>query len=118
MYLKNLGTFITINLSKLIKDKFLPVTAKAIADQSNITYLCLIVLQLLKLIASHVYFMPTPIPSTTFNSIHGAIGTFIWNKKRPRMALQNLQLPIKKGGLALPNFKLYHWSSQLKFVLE
>lgn len=38
------------------------------------------------------------------------ISKFIWKEKRPRLKLTTLQRDKTRGGLALPNFKIYSWS--------
>ena len=58
------------------------------------------------------------IPLKLFKSIHSAICRFVWKNKHPRMKLQKLQSPIRKGGLALPNLISYNWASQQRFVTE
>lgn len=39
---------------------------------------------------------------------------FLWNGKRARIRSTTLQRPKLEGGLALPNFKFYHWAFQLQ----
>lgn len=43
---------------------------------------------------------------------------FIWSYKRPRRALRFITLPKDRGGLALPNFKLYYWATTLRYCIE
>lgn len=42
---------------------------------------------------------------------------YIWNNGRPKLKLSVLQRPKDQGGLALPNFKVYHQSFQLRPVM-
>ena len=58
------------------------------------------------------------LPLKLFKLTHRAIRRFVWKNKHPRLKLQKLQSPIRKGGLALPNLIFYHWASQLRFVTD
>lgn len=42
---------------------------------------------------------------------------FIWNANKPRLRLRLLYLPYERGGLRLPNLKLYYWSAQLRSAM-
>ena len=44
-----------------------------------------------------------PMPKTTIKYFERQIGTFLWHGKLERLALQELYLEMKQGGLALPN---------------
>ena len=48
--------------------------------------------------------------------IEGWLSSFIWNKRRPRLKLAKLQLPVSEGGLELPNIKWYQAAANLRFV--
>ena len=62
--------------------------------------------------------LPNFIPVNFFKSLHALISDFIWQRKRARFKLQKLQLPIQKGGLALPNFLYYHMASQVRYIVD
>ena len=49
-----------------------------------------------------VEMLPTCIRLKLFKLINSAFRRFFWKNKRPRMKLQKLQPPIRKGELALP----------------
>lgn len=57
--------------------------------------------------------IPLHIPASFFSSLNKNFTTFIWNNKRPRIRLSLLYLPYDRGGLRLPNIKLYYWAAQL-----
>lgn len=57
--------------------------------------------------------IPLHIPASFFSSLNKNFTTFIWNNKRPRLRLSLLYLPYDRGGLRLPNMKLYYWAAQL-----
>lgn len=42
------------------------------------------------------------------------ISRFIWNGKKTRTKYKVLQLPKKKGGMALPNLREYFFAAQLR----
>ncbi len=58
--------------------------------------------------------LPLSPPPGYFKEINSIISKFIWNDKCPRIKLTTLQHPNSVGGLAVPNFKSYYWSFQLK----
>ncbi len=39
---------------------------------------------------------------------------FVWNKMIPRMCKQYLKKPKLLGGMALPNFRFYHWAANIR----
>lgn len=53
-------------------------------------------------------------PAGYWSKLHTAISKFIWNGKRPGLRSATVQRRILDGGLAVPNFKLYHWSFTLR----
>lgn len=57
--------------------------------------------------------IPLRIPASFFSSLNKTFTKFIWNSKRPRLRLSLLYLPYDRGGLRLPNVKLYYWAAQL-----
>lgn len=42
--------------------------------------------------------------------------SFIWGAKPARVSLDTLNLPIRAGGLALPNLQCYYLAAQLTHV--
>lgn len=62
--------------------------------------------------------LPNSLPSYIFKDLHRSISNFIWNRKRHKIRLDKLQLPIQEGGLSVPNIQYYHWAIQLKNVSE
>lgn len=44
--------------------------------------------------------------------------SFLWGYKKPRRAFQAITLPKDRGGMALPNCKLYYWAAILKYCIS
>ncbi len=57
--------------------------------------------------------IPLPLPATFFMTLKKMFIRFIWNNNRPRLRLSLLYLPYERGGLKVPNIKLYYWAAQL-----
>lgn len=62
--------------------------------------------------------IPLPAPKMFWHKLNSNIRKFIWNGKQPRLKFETLQRAKHNGGLALPNFELYHRSSQIKFIKD
>ena len=60
--------------------------------------------------------IPLFLPQTFFSTLDSTISNFIWNKKVPRLRKQYLQRPKSLGGMALPNFKFYYWSANIRIL--
>lgn len=58
-------------------------------------------------------FQSIPLPATFFVTLKKVFIRFIWNNKHPRLRLSLLYLPNERGGLKVPNIKLYYWAAQL-----
>lgn len=58
--------------------------------------------------------LPVEIPNQQFKQWDKMVSRFIWGGKRARIRLATLQLPKDKGGMALPNFKLYFQAAQIR----
>ena len=43
---------------------------------------------------------------------------FIWHGKTPRVGLDKLTLDYGQGGLNLPNFRMYYWAAQSRFLAK
>lgn len=60
--------------------------------------------------------IPVLVSQSTFKLLEKIISKFIWQNKRPRIRLKILMSTKEKGGLGLPNLKLYYWAAQLRAV--
>lgn len=61
--------------------------------------------------------LPIIVPQSTFRMLEKRISKFIWQNKRPRVRLKVLMSSKQKGGLGLPNLKLYYWAAQLRAMV-
>lgn len=52
--------------------------------------------------------IPVTIPDEIFKQYNQIIKDYLWNGKKPRINMQKLYEPRRKGGLALPNVELYN----------
>lgn len=57
--------------------------------------------------------LPIKIPSTTFRQFDDVIKHFLWGAIRPRIKLRKLCAHKEKGGLGLPDLRLYYLASEM-----
>lgn len=62
--------------------------------------------------------LPVLLPKKVIKELNGRFSTFIWNRKRPRMSLARLMKPQEKGGLSVPDIRLYQLASQLRYIAD
>lgn len=60
--------------------------------------------------------LPVSIQSKQFTEWDKLLSKFIWDGKRPRVRYSTLQLQKDKGGMALPNLKMYFYAAQLRYL--
>lgn len=61
--------------------------------------------------------LPLQVTQKQFSEWNRMISNFIWEKRRPRVKFQTLQLPKDKGGLALPCLEDYYRAAQLRSLV-
>ena len=61
--------------------------------------------------------IPLPLSTSFFSSLNKHFTRFIWNNKHPRLRLSLLYLPFERGGLKMPNLKLYYWAANLRSAM-
>lgn len=60
--------------------------------------------------------IPIFLPQAFFQKIDNLILEFIWNKKPQRLRKDFLQRPNPFEGMALPNFRFYYWTTNLRIL--
>lgn len=62
--------------------------------------------------------LPISISKSFFTTLSGLIRSFIWHHKTQRVSLDKLALDYNQGGLRLPNFKMYYWAAQSRYLAQ
>ena len=62
--------------------------------------------------------LPIWISAAKFKKLQKMISSFIWQKKKPRIKFTHLTNSKARGGLNVPNLKLYYWAAQLHGAVE
>ena len=113
--MKYLGIFLNPGLKNMIKDNFDPLLEKIKLLFKSWDKLLISLwgrVQIIKMVITPkllypISMLPLNIPVSIFKSIDKMFSEFIWAGKRARMKLCRLQATTRKGGLRLPNIKLY-----------
>ncbi|XP_068116266.1 uncharacterized protein [Hyperolius riggenbachi] len=62
--------------------------------------------------------LPVRVPSKVLDRFQKDIRRFIWGRKRPRVPFSVMESDRSRGGLSVPNFKLYYLASHLRQAIE
>lgn len=54
--------------------------------------------------------VPILLTHASLKELNGALIAFLWHNRGLRLNLAHLQLPVERGGLAVPDIKLYQLS--------
>lgn len=121
-----LGISITPSLEALYKAYFEPLL-KRIRDDldrwislplSMLGRISLLKMNILPRLLYHLQMVPILLNNKTIKKVNSWFSTFIWNKKKPRLKMAKLQMSVEKGGLAVPNVRLYQLAAQLRYVAD
>lgn len=116
-----LGIKITPNIKTIIATNYDPLVKKIIDSLERWKALPISIIGRINIIKMSVLpkilylfqSIPLPPPTSFFSTLNKTFTKFIWNDKRPRLRLSLLYLPYDRGGLRVPNIKLYYWAAQL-----
>uniref|UniRef100_A0A3P9LQY6 Reverse transcriptase domain-containing protein n=1 Tax=Oryzias latipes TaxID=8090 RepID=A0A3P9LQY6_ORYLA len=122
--IKYLGVFLPKNLSLLFVENYNTVNSNInldikrwstypfdLTDRINVVKMNILP-RLLFLFQS----LPIEIPPKQYIEWDRMISRFIWEGKKPRIRYATLQLPKDKGGMSLPNLKLYFFAAQMCYI--
>lgn len=62
--------------------------------------------------------LPIPLPRIFFDQLAKMLSNFIWNSRKPRIALRLLNRPKRTGGLGIPHIKRYYRAVALQRILN
>lgn len=120
-----LGISITPSLEALYKANFEPLLKRIRDDLDRWISLPLSLLGRIALLKMNIlprllyHFQMVPILlNKTIRRVNSCFSTFIWNKKKPRLKMAKLQMSVEKGGLAVPNIRLYQLATQLRYIAD
>ena len=62
--------------------------------------------------------LPLQPPPYAIPKLQRLLESFLWGNKRPRMTWTHLYLPVRDGGLGVPNLHYYYLAAQLRYMVE
>uniref|UniRef100_A0A669BRS1 Reverse transcriptase domain-containing protein n=1 Tax=Oreochromis niloticus TaxID=8128 RepID=A0A669BRS1_ORENI len=116
-----LGINITRTLPLLFSENFAPLVSQFALDFQRWNSLPLPLIGRINIIKMNVLprflflcqCIPLFLPKQFFKSLDQMVSSFLWNGRAPRLRLSLLQQFTSNGGLSLPNFLMYYWSSHI-----
>lgn len=121
-----LGLHITPTFQLLFKSNFAPLLEKIHNDLqrwnvlpvSFLGRIAIIKMNILPRLMYPLMMLPILLSSKVIKELNGWLSCFIWSKRKPKLKMSKLQLPSHKGGLDVPNIRLYQLACQLRFVAD
>lgn len=119
-----LGVVVTSKFTDLFKENFMPLlnrTKNSFDGWSplNMTMVGRINTVKMNTLPKFLYLfqcVPVFIPKSFFDKLDSLISSYIWNGKLPRIRKEYLRNNKRLGGLGLPNFRLYYWAANIRFI--
>lgn len=121
-----LGIVITPLIQQLYKANFTPLLKRIYDDLERWISLPLSMLGRISLIKMNILpkllyvfqMLPIIFSRKVIKEINSRLSTFIWRGKKPRMSLARLMKPQERGGLSVPDVRLYQLASQLRYISD
>lgn len=113
----DIKTIVPMNYDPLISEVKESLDKWAVMPVSMIGRINMIKMSILPKFLYLFQALPLPLSKQFFDELNTVLNRFIWNNKKSRLRLSLLYLPYERGGLQLPNFKLYYWSAQLRSAI-
>uniref|UniRef100_A0A8C5PG93 Reverse transcriptase domain-containing protein n=1 Tax=Leptobrachium leishanense TaxID=445787 RepID=A0A8C5PG93_9ANUR len=124
--IKYLGIWLTSDHTLMFRDNFAPMLATISTDLKAWNYphiswlgrVHAIKMNVLPRILYLFQTIPIDLPRTFFRDLQMQIWNCVWRGSRPRLKFSILTLPNARGGLAIPDFAIYHTACHLQCILE
>uniref|UniRef100_A0A8C5R1N4 Reverse transcriptase domain-containing protein n=1 Tax=Leptobrachium leishanense TaxID=445787 RepID=A0A8C5R1N4_9ANUR len=124
--IKYLGIWVSKQSSDLFQNNFRPLLRSfqrdlAAWDYPHVSWLGRIAVIKMNIQPRILYLMqtiPIMLPGSFLSLLRSIITKYIWRGRQPRLSFQVLTRSRADGGLALPNFSLYHRACHLQRVVE
>lgn len=121
-----LGIFVTPNFYQIYKNNFTPLFDKIKQDLdlwnsfsvSWMGQISLFKMNILLRLFYPIQVIPVVFTKRVLQDLNGWLSSFIWNKSQPMLKMSVLQLPGLKGGLDLPNIRIYQLCAHLRFMSD
>lgn len=121
-----LGIYITPDFDKMYKANFAPLLERIKMDLERwnmlpISWLgrvALLKMNVLPRLLYPIQMIPVLLSHKTLKCLNSWFSSFIWAKKKPRLSLATLCLPLAEGGLDLPNVRKYQLSAHLRYITD
>ena len=122
--LRYLGIFISNDLNQIYKLNYVPLVDLLRANihkwkDLHISLIGKVNLVKMAILPKFLFLfqsIPLKCPASLFKTIDSLISKFIWSFKHVRIKLSKLKAPFEKGGINLPDFKLYYNAAQIRNV--
>lgn len=117
-----LGVTIHTSMKKIVQDNYETVLNNVQRDLKNWAALpaslrarvAVVKMNILPRVNFLSAMIPLAPPLKYWKRLDSLIRQYIWNNRQPRLKFLTLQRTTNNGGLALPNFKVYHLAFQLR----
>lgn len=121
-----LGIKVSPRVEDLRKLNFAPIVRAVKSDLERwhdlplswIGRISLIKMNILPRLLYPMQMLPLWISKKVILDLEKAFSRYIWHNKKPRIKFKSLQLPVERGGLALPNLRFYNWACHIRIIWD